>query len=156
MADDPYVLAFVKDDPQTYGGPLYAQQDFDAFERPTYQYDDLLLLKDNADNKALVDRALESIHDLSLTAEVHRYRMACVRARELEVERKKLEDRLFEYGRKQGESIRRLEAANVLARLDDEMVEIRRRESAALRARDEERETHRRTRGRRAGRGRPS
>ena len=131
-------------------GPLYAHM------RPTYHYDDLLILRDNADDKPLVDRALQRIHDLSLTAEVHRYRMTRVRIREYEEERKKLEDRLFELGRKQGESIRRLEAANVLHRLDEEMVEIRREEAAGLRRTEQRQQERGRTRGRRAGRGRPS
>jgi len=51
MADDPYVMAYLPDDPQLYGGPVHAKQDFDCEEQLTYQYDDLLRFKVGTDER---------------------------------------------------------------------------------------------------------
>ena len=74
MGEDPHVIGMIPGDRNQYGGPLYATLDHDQGERPRYAPDDLWQFKAGADNSARFDLALDFIHDLSLTAEVLRFR----------------------------------------------------------------------------------
>ena len=65
-----------------------------------------------------MDRTLEHIHDRSLTAEVHRFRECNIMAAKYAEDIRKIEERMWEAGIMRDASIRRLEAANALGRLD--------------------------------------
>ena len=74
MGADPHVIGMIPGDCNQYGGPLHASPDHDLGERPRYAPDDLWQFKIGADNAGRFDLALDFIHDLSLTAEVTRFR----------------------------------------------------------------------------------
>ena len=106
-----------------YGAPLHAQPDYDAMERPRYGMDDLWRLKWGSDDAAIFDASLEYLGDRSLTAEVHRFREAGRIVAQYEEDIRRLEIRKWEAGCLQDASIRRLESANILERLDRAQVE---------------------------------
>ena len=74
MGADPHVIGMIPGDINQYGGPLHATPNHNQEERPRYTPDDLWQFKIGADNAARVDLALDFIHNLSLTAEVSRFR----------------------------------------------------------------------------------
>jgi hypothetical protein len=65
---------------------------------------------------------------MALKAEVHRYRAMCHTMGTLHIEIKKLEQRLFEAGLKQKASVCRLEMANAMGQIEDEIQEYTERE----------------------------
>jgi hypothetical protein len=130
LADDPYMVGFRANDDHLYGGPIHAAPDFDISEKPTYSQEDLIVFKPGFEGAARIDAALNRIHDMALKAEVHRYRAMCHTMGTLHIEIKKLEQRLFEAGLKQKASVRRLELANAMGRIEDEIQEHTEREVA--------------------------
>jgi hypothetical protein len=62
MSMNPQVVGQHKGDMAEYGGPLYAQPDFDV-EAPRYAPDDVGQFKANASEAEEFDTALEFIHD---------------------------------------------------------------------------------------------
>jgi hypothetical protein len=123
LANDPYMVGFRANDDHLYGGPIHAAPDFDISEKPTYSQEDVIVFKPGFEGAARIDAALNCIHDMALKAEVHRYRAMRLTMGTLHVEIKKLEQRLFEAGLKQKASVRRLELANAMGRIEDEIQE---------------------------------
>ena len=70
---------------------------------------------------------LEFIHDLSLTAEVSRFREASRLFFTYQEEVRKIEERMWEAGQLKDASARRLEGANALNRIEAAMEELDRR-----------------------------
>jgi hypothetical protein len=128
LADDPYMVGFRANDDHLYGGPIHAAPDFDISEKPMYSQEDAIVFKPGFEGAARIDVVLNCIHDMALKAEVHRYRAMCHTMGTLHLEIKKLEQRLFEAGLKQKASLRRLEMANTMGRLEDEIQEYTDRE----------------------------
>ena len=73
------------------------------------------------------DSALEHIGDLSLTAEVTRYRETSRLFFQFQEEIRKIESRLWEAGQLKDASGRRLEGANALHRIEEALVDLDRR-----------------------------
>ena len=124
MGHDPHVIGIIPGDCSQYGGPLYALLDHDLGERPRYAHDDLWWFKIGADEKAHFDNALEYIHDLSLTAEVARFRESSRLFFVYQEEIRKIEERMWEAGQLRDASARRLEGANVLNRIEVVLQEL--------------------------------
>ena len=85
-----------------------------------YPAADMVLFTEAFEDRARVDRCLDSLHDLSLSAEVHRYRLA---DREQQRLNQRIDDLIAALGEVQGKvagSRRRLEMANALERIEDE------------------------------------
>ena len=112
-----------------YGSALHAEPcyDIDQFQHPRYHTDDLWHLKYGADEAEEFDEALAFLHDCSLTAEVHRYREAGMLEASYKADIKKLEDRMWAAGTMKEASVRRLERANALVRIEVGVAELRRR-----------------------------
>ena len=124
MGPGPHVVGIIPGDRSQYGGPLYALPDHDLGERPQYAHDDLWRFKIGSDEKARFDNALEFIHDLSLTAEVARFREASRLFFVYQEEIRKIEERMWEAGQLKDASARRLEGANALNRIESALQEL--------------------------------
>ena len=124
MGADPHVIGMIPGDRNQYGGPLHATPDHDQGERPRYAPDDLWQFKIGADNAACFDLALDFIHDLSLMAEVSRFRETSSFFTQYQEDIRKLETRMWEAGQMKDASARRLEGANALHRIEEALVEI--------------------------------
>ena len=118
MGPDPHVIGIIPGDRSQYGGPLYAIPDHGQEERPRYAHDDLWRLKYSADERARFDNALDRIHDLSLIAEVARFREVSRLFHMYQEEIRKVEERMWEAGQLQDASAWRLEGANALDRIE--------------------------------------
>ena len=128
MGADPHVIGMVPGDNNQYGGPLHAAPDHDLGERPRYAPDNLWQFKSGADNAARVNLALDFIHNLSLTAEVARFRETSRLFAQYQEDIRKIEVRMWEAGQMKDSSARRLEGANALHRIEEALVEINRRQ----------------------------
>ena len=125
---NPHVIGMIPGDRNQYGGPLHAAPDHDQGERPRYTPDDLWQFKIGADNSACFDLALNFIHNLSLTAEVSRFRETSHLFTQYQEDIRKLEVRMWEAGQMKDASAHRLEGANALHRIEEALVEINRRQ----------------------------
>ena len=124
MGPDPHVIGIIPGDNLQYGGPLYAVPDHDQGEWPWYAQDDLWWFKYGADNFNQFESTLKHIGNLSLTAEVMRYREASCLFFQYQEEIHKIEDRLWQAGQLKDTSGCRLEGANVLYRIDEALVDL--------------------------------
>ena len=124
MGVDPHVIGMIPGDHNQYGGPLHAAPDHDQGERPWYAPDDLWQFKLGTDNSACFDTALDFIHDLSLTAEVLRFREMSSLFTRYQEDIRKLKVCMWEAGQMKDASVRRLEGANALYRIEEALVEI--------------------------------
>ena len=111
-------------DRNQYGGPLHTTLDHDQGERPRYAPDDLWQFKIGADNSARFDLTLDFIHDLSLTAEVSRFRETSSLFTQYQEDIRKIEMHMWEAGQMKDASARRLEGANALHRIEEALVKI--------------------------------
>ena len=127
MGPDPHVIGIIPGDNSQYGGPLYAVPTHDQGERPQYTPDDLWRFKFGSNDFDRFESALEHIGDLSLTAEVTRYREASRLFFQYQEEIRKIEARLWEAGQLKDASGRRLEGANALYRIDEALADLDRR-----------------------------
>ena len=127
MGPDTHVIGIIPGDRSQYGGPLHAIPDHGQEERPRYAHDDLWRFKNSADERARFDNALNHIHDLSLIAEVARYREASHLFHMYQEEVRRIEEHMWEAGQLQDASARRLEGANALDRIEAAAEELDRR-----------------------------
>ena len=132
MGVDPHVIGMILGDNNQYGGPLLAALDHDLGERPRYAPDDLWQFKSGADNTARIDIALNFLHDLSLTAEVTRFRETSQLFAQYQEDIRKIEVRMWEAGQMKDSSAHRLEGANVLRRIEEALVKVNRRQQRRL------------------------
>ena len=124
MGTDPHVIGMIPGDHSQYSGPLHATPDHDLGERPRYAPDDLWQFKISTDNTGRFDLALDFLHDLSLTAEVTRFRETLSLFTQYQEDIRKLETRMWEAGQMKDASAHRLEGANTLHRIEEALVEI--------------------------------
>src|SRR5579859_6926628 len=82
-----------------------------------------MIFKNGSAEVERVNTALRGLGDLSLHAEVHRYRCCGRKMSEIDEDIKKLENRLWEMGHMQRDSLRRLELANARGRIQDNLIE---------------------------------
>ena len=97
--------------------------DHDQGERPEYTQDDFWCFKFSADDFDQFKSALEHIGDLSLTAEVTRYREASCLFFQYQKEIRKIEVRMWEASQLKDASGCRLEGANALHRIEEALVD---------------------------------
>ena len=128
MGADLHVIGMIPGNRNQYSGPLHAAPDHDQGERPRYAPDDLWQFKIGADNSTRFDLALNFIHDLSLTAEVSRFRKTSSLFAQYQEDICKIEPRMWEAGQMKDASACRLEGANTLHRIEEALVEINRRQ----------------------------
>ena len=127
MGPDPHIIGIIPGDSLQYGGPLYAVPDHDQGDCPRYAQDDFWRFKYGADDFDRFKFTLEHIGDLSLTAEVMRYREASRLFFQYQEEICKIEERLWQAGQLKDASGRRLEGANALHRIEEALLDLDRR-----------------------------
>ena len=108
------------DTEHTFSGPIHALEDFDCIEKPRYTPEELHIMFFNVPQQPMVDRALKGLGEIALQAEVHRFRRMSVLVQQYKEDLHKIETMLYKAGAKQAESIRRLQNANILERLEME------------------------------------
>ncbi len=75
MAPNPLVVALCTDSDKVFSRPLYAAPVYKFEGKPTYVAADLDYLKVEAQGREMTDRLIDRTNDVSLKAEVHRFRM---------------------------------------------------------------------------------
>jgi len=75
MAPNPLVIAIRRDSDKVFSKPLYASAVYAYDGKPTYATGELDYLKADAQGREFTDRLIDREGDLSLKAEVHRFRM---------------------------------------------------------------------------------
>jgi hypothetical protein len=122
MMDNPYVEAHMSPFTAVYRGEIHAiaevDNDNDAEE---LLYKILKMLEDNFQDAHHVDAALDRIPDLSLEAEVQRWRGLKKRIKGVSEQIRLLEDRLYSLGVDQWSCWQRLQNAKVINRVLEEM-----------------------------------
>ena len=103
-----------------YLGEVHAAPDFDHSGTPQYEHEQRHHLLSNYAQRHEVDEALERIGDKSLIAEVARYRGTMDALERLQGEIREREEQLYCVGNENRKCVRRLEWAQVLARVFEE------------------------------------
>jgi hypothetical protein len=118
LTPDPLVIGICKDSDFVFAKPLHATPEYLFGERPIYILEDLEVLDEGYVRRALIDCEVAELHDVTVCAEVTRYRA-------LAADLAYLEGRLMELERQWGEASSKklgciccLEMANILARLE--------------------------------------
>jgi hypothetical protein len=118
LTPDPLVVGIRKDSDFVFAKPLHATPEYLFGERPIYILEDLEVLDEGHARCAMIDCEIVELHDVTVCAEVIRYRA-------LTADLAYLESRLMELERQWGETsskklgcIHRLEMANILAHLE--------------------------------------
>ena len=103
-----------------YSKPLYAAPIFHYDGKPVYRAPQLEALKLGAEGQERTDRMIRRLNDPSLEAEVHRFRVMAQELERLEEAIAQGEDRWGEMAGMHCRTIRRLEMADALARIQDQ------------------------------------
>jgi len=118
MAPNPLVVALRKDTDKVYSKPLYAAPVYLYDGKPVYRTEEMDYLKAEAAGREMTDRMIDRVGDLSLTAEVHRFRI-------ITTELERMEQVLVENEEAWGQltaaklgTIRRLEMADAIERIN--------------------------------------
>jgi hypothetical protein len=115
---NPLVIGIHTDTDLVFAKPLHATPEYVFGTRPIYIMEDLEVLDEGHEQRAMIDREITELHDVTVRAKVVRYRS-------LAADLAYLEGRLMDLKRQWGEMsskklgcIRRLEMANILVRLE--------------------------------------
>ncbi len=84
MAPNPLVVALRKDTDKVYSKPLYASPVYLYKGKPTYKMEELDYLKAEAKGREMMDRMIHRVGNLSLTAEVHQFRVVTTELERME------------------------------------------------------------------------
>jgi len=118
MEPDPFVMAAIRGSDKIFSRPLYATARFSYDPRPHYNEQDMFLL--GPARVKSTDAALELVKDVTLTAEVFRYRTLCHEVERVETRLKEMEDTLGRIVALKYACTRRLEMADAVARIQEE------------------------------------
>jgi hypothetical protein len=125
--NNPSAQARLTSDGATYRGEVHAAPRNDrADPPPPLTYEDLCILQHDNQRKGQVDHAIRRLKDLSLKAEIQRWRGMREHFTILNNRMKKLEDEVYELGIEQRACKTRLENANLMDRLLEEMAQDQR------------------------------
>ena len=120
MTNDPYAYGMLNSTGEVYKGLVHAAPVLDITHVPRLGVDDLTSLRFDYRDTTRIDNALARIGDLSLCAEVHRFRHIKWRFKELDEQMKALESEMWALQTRQRQCVGRLEKADVLRRIDQE------------------------------------
>jgi len=120
MHPNPFVIGLRDDSAKVYTTPLYAAPIFHYDGKPVYKAQDLEFLKMEAEGWEQTDRMIKRLKDLSLTAEVHHFRVMTQEITRLEEAIAEGEDHWGEIAAMQCRTIRRLEMADALNHITDQ------------------------------------
>ncbi len=117
---NPIVVGLQDDSDKVYTKPLYAAPIFHYDGKPVYRAEQLKVLKQGAEGQDQTDRMVRRLNDPSLAAEVHRFRTMAQELERLKDAIAEGEDRWGELAGMHCKTIRRLEMADALARIQDQ------------------------------------
>ncbi len=117
---NPIVVGLRDDSDKVYSKPLYTAPIFHYDGKPVYRAEQLKALKLGAEGQDQTDRMIRRLNDPSLEAEVHRFRVMAQEIGRLEEAIAESEDRWGEVAGMHCRTIRRLEMADALARIQDQ------------------------------------
>ncbi len=118
MAPNPLVVALRKDSDKVFSKPLYASAVYAFDSKPTYATGELDYLKADAQGREFTDRLIDREGDLSLKAEVHRFRMVTNELERMETVLVENEEAWGQLAAAKLGIIRRLEMADANARIN--------------------------------------
>jgi len=118
MAPNPLVVGLRRDSDKVFSKPLYASPVYKFDGKPTYAQADLDYLKINAPGWEMTDRLISRANDLSLTAEVHRFRVIDAEIDRMNQVLAENEDAWGQLAAAQLGVIRRLEMADAIGRIN--------------------------------------
>jgi hypothetical protein len=118
LTPDPLVIVICKDSDFVFAKPLHATPEYLFGERPIYVLEDLEVLDEDHARRAMIDREVVELHNVTVRAEVTRYRALTADLVYLEGCLMELERQWGETSSKKLGCIRRLEMANVLTCLE--------------------------------------
>ncbi len=118
MAPNPLVIALRNDSDKVFSKPLYASLVYRFDGKPTYTTGELDYLRADAQGRELTDQLINRKGDLSLTAEVHRFRMITAELERMEVVLVENEEAWGQLAAAKLGTIRRLEMADAVKRID--------------------------------------
>ena len=121
MGPNPIVIGIIDESDRTYAKPLYAYPAYTYGARPRYAVEDMIVFQASFEDKEKVDKALVALKDISLRAEVHRLRTLQREGSRLEQRLYELERVLADLDKEQDQSVKRLERAGALDRVEEEM-----------------------------------
>jgi hypothetical protein len=119
FSDDPTVHGFRAGSPTPYSDHLYATPFFDLRQRPRYAVADMWFLSTRYPYRDEVDLGLKALGDLTVQAEVRRYRGHEYHLNRLQNELTELENRIGTRQMEKDQCIRRLEQADALQRIHE-------------------------------------
>ncbi len=117
---NPIVIGLRDDSDKVYTKPLYAAPIFHYDGKPVYRAEQLETLKLGAEGQDQTDRMIRRLNNPSLEAEVHRFRVMAQELGRLEEAIAESKDRWGEIAGMHCRTIRRLEMADALARIQDQ------------------------------------
>jgi hypothetical protein len=115
---NPLVIGIRTNTDLVFAKPLHATPEYVFGTRPIYVMEDLEVLDEGHIQRAMIDREIAELHDIMVCAEVVRYRSLAADLVYLEGHLMELERQWGEMSSKKLGCIRRLEMANILARLE--------------------------------------
>ncbi len=118
MAPNPLVVALHTDTDKVFSKPLYAAPVYKFEGKPTYTAAELDYLKVDAQGREMTDRLIDRTHDISLKAEIHRYRILTTELERMEEVLVENEDAWGQLAAAKLGVIRRLEMADAVAQVD--------------------------------------
>ena len=113
------VIGLRDESSHVYAAPCYARPQLSFNDRPHYPEEDLILFDVGYNERRKIDAAISQLKDPSLRAEVHRYRSASGELDRLEQLLINLEAKWGELAAQKLGSIRRLEMANAMTRIEE-------------------------------------
>jgi len=117
---NPIVMGLRDDSDKVYTKPLYAAPIFHYDGKPVYRAQQLEALKLGAEGQDQTDRMIRRLNDPSLKAEIHRFRVTAQELGRLEEAIAESEDRWGEMAGMHCRTIRQLEMADALTRIQDQ------------------------------------
>src|SRR6266702_2493 len=117
---NPIVVGLRDDSDKVYTKPLYAAPIFHFDGKPVYRAQQLEALKLGAEGQDQTDRMIRRLNDPSLEAEIHRFRVMAQELGRIEEAIAASEDMWGEIAGMHCRTIRRLEMADTLARIQDQ------------------------------------
>jgi len=117
---NPIVVGLRNDSSKVFTKPLYAAPIFHYDGKPVYRAELLKTLKIGAEGQEQMDQMIRRLNDPLLTAEIHRFHIMAQEIARIEESIAEGEDRWGELAAMHCCTIRRLEMADVLARIQDQ------------------------------------
>jgi hypothetical protein len=117
LTSDPLVIGLCKDTDFVFAKPLHTTPEYVFGERPIYILEDLEVLDEGHVRRAMIDRKVAELRDVTVRAEVTCYCSLTADLAYLEGRLMELEKQWGEMSSKKLGCIRHLEMANVLVRL---------------------------------------